>query len=120
MKYSFSLICCIFLSSFLVNAQENTPKKSLPTSIYFFNLQKDINGFTSLNNRLKLTEISFVLTNREDIDNGRFSVNFSDIGKKPSTFIYDDYKNYQKNNLLKGFFRKHDLTRWTPNELRLE
>lgn len=120
MKKYFFFFCCVFLGYFLVNAQENTTKKTLPTSIYFFDLQEDNNDFALLNNRLKLAGLSFVLINNEDIDNGSFSVNFSDIGKKPSKFIYDDYERYQKNNLLKGFFKKYDPTRWIPNKPRQE
>lgn len=46
------------------------------------------------------------------LDLNQFSIDFKDVGKTPSAFIYDDYKRYQDRNLLKGFLLKNDPTSW--------
>lgn len=120
MKTTTLLILFLFCGHLVKAQQKQVVKTSQQKSIYTLQLTQNTNDYTSLNNRLKLTNFNFVFVNDEDIDNGTFNIAFKNIGKKPSTFIYDDYNNYRDNNLLKGFFRKHDLTRWLPNELRLQ
>jgi hypothetical protein len=53
-----------------------------------------------------------VIVDQIDLDTNTFSMNTKNLGRKPSEFIYDDYKRYQDNNLLKGFLLKNDPTRW--------
>ena len=91
---------------------EKTDNKA-PISIYTFNsLEKDVNSFTSIRNRLNLISFKFVIIDANDIDTNTVSLDFKNIGTTPTLFIYDDYNRYQNNNLLKGFLYKNDPTRW--------
>ena len=55
---------------------------------------------------------SFTTVSFEDIDNGLFLISDTNLSTKATRFIYDDYKSYRDENLLKGFLQKYDLTRW--------
>lgn len=112
-KTTLSIILAILLN-FSLNAQKKASNsKTLPISIYTLNtFSIDYNSYSLLNKKLNLTNFKFVFVKAEDLDNNIFSIETNNIGKKPSEFIFDDYKRYQNNNLLKGFFRKHDPTRW--------
>ncbi len=93
-------------------AQVNTNTKKATASIYtVLNPPKNFYDFSTVNKNLRLEKLSFFIVDKNDIDNGLFSVPFNQIRKKPSALIYDDYQDYQYNNLLKGFFRKYDPTR---------
>jgi hypothetical protein len=114
MKTKYSFLVLIFLFSISINGQnidENLSKK--PVSIYTFsNFLTSENSFSAINKKLKLVNLSFVMVDGIDLDLNRFSVDFKDLGKTPTAFIYDDYKRYQDKNLLKGFLLKNDPTRW--------
>lgn len=87
-------------------------QKRVPLSIYTFNsIKTHIHGVFSIKKRLHLNSYKFVIVNANDLDRNMASIDFSTIGRKPSVFIYDDYKRYQNNNLLKGFLLKNDPTR---------
>ena len=103
----------LFLSyTFSLSAQENKKEsKNLPLSIYTFVSAKNLNSFSVINKKLNLSNFDFVYVNSLDLDYNLFSLDFRNMGKVPSEFIYDDYKRYQNNNLLKGFLRKNDPTR---------
>jgi hypothetical protein len=114
MKTKYSFLVLIFLFSISINGQnidENLSKK--PVSIYTFsNFLTSENSFSAINKKLKLVNLSFVMVDGIDLDLNRFSVDFKDLGKTPTAFIYDDYQRYQDRNLLKGFLLKNDPTRW--------
>ncbi|PQB08339.1 hypothetical protein BST83_15305 [Polaribacter filamentus] len=114
MKTNYLFLALIFLFSISINGQnsdKNLSKK--PASIYTFsNFLNSKNSFSAINKKLKLVNLSFVIVDGIDIDLNRFSVDFNDLGKTPTAFIYDDYKRYQDKNLLKGFLLKNDPTRW--------
>ncbi|MFK8058966.1 MAG: hypothetical protein AB8B78_02640 [Polaribacter sp.] len=88
----------------------------MPVSIYTasFKIKVDetpsyssINRNLNFKNRYRFTTVSF-----EDIDSNQFLITDTNLSIKPTSFIYDDYKSYRDENLLKGFLQKHDLTRW--------
>ncbi len=114
MKTNYLFLVLIFLFSISINGQnidENLLKK--PLSIYTFsNFLISENSFSAINKKLKLVNLSFVMVDGIDLDLNRFSVDFKDLGKTPTAFIYDDYQRYQDRNLLKGFLLKNDPTRW--------
>tara|TARA_R110001592_G_scaffold20317_9_gene82663 strand:- start:3081 stop:3458 length:378 start_codon:yes stop_codon:yes gene_type:complete len=114
MKTNYLFLVLIFLFSISINGQnidEHLSKK--PVSIYTFsNFLTSENSFSAINKKLKLVNLSFVMVDGIDLDLNRFSVDFNDVGKTPTAFIYDDYKRYQDRNLLKGFLLKNDPTRW--------
>ena len=118
----FTVFLLINLSFFAQKTTTSTSKK--PTSIYTVsNLLNNKNSFSALNKKLKLNNFQFVFVNQIDLDLNQFSVQFRDIGKNPSTFIYDDYTAYRDENLLKGFLLKNDPTRWNlqcPNPLSVQ
>ena len=117
-KRLLSLTISLLLSISLCAQKTNTPQQKVPVSIYTFNsLDKDVNSISSLNKRLKLTSYKFIIVKADDIATKVTSINFSAIGKKPSAYIYDDYKKYQNNNLLKGFLLKNDPTRWNLHRI---
>lgn len=108
----------IFLMSLSTIAQKKTiiPKK-LPVSIYTFrSFSKDVNSFSSLNKKLNLSNFEFVFI--ENIDNNLFSIETKNKNGRFQEFIYDDLRRYQNNNLLKGFFCKHDPSRWNMGGCR--
>ena len=114
MKTKLYFLAFLFLISLTINAQKTdkkTPKK--PASIYTFSaFSNDKNSFSAINKKLNLDNLNFVYVDRFDIDSNPFSVEYKDLGKTPTAFIYDDYKRYQDRNLLKGFLLKNDPTRW--------
>ena len=118
----FTVFLLINLSFFAQKTTTSTSKK--PTSIYTVsNLLNNKNSFSALNKKLKLNNFQFVFVNQIDLDLNQFSVQFRDIGKNPTTFIYDDYTAYRDENLLKGFLLKNDPTRWNlqcPNPLSVQ
>jgi hypothetical protein len=108
----------LFLISLSIKAQKDTifSKKS-PVSIYTFrSFSNDVNGFSSLNKKLHLTNIEFVFI--EDIDNNLFAIETKNTSEQFSGFIDDDLRRYQNNNLLKGFSVKYDPTRWNMGRCR--
>ncbi|AUC86187.1 hypothetical protein CW731_13265 [Polaribacter sp. ALD11] len=119
MKRRTLFLMIVLLVSISFHAQKTElPQQKVPVSIYTFNsLDKDVNSISSLNKRLNLTTYKFVTIAANDIENNIASINFSDVGKKPSAYIYDDYKKYQNNNLLKGFLLKNDPTRWNLHRI---
>ncbi len=114
MKAEIFLITVFMLISNLIFSQDKYIKVTkTPTSIYTINsFSNNPNSFSKLNSRLNLKSFEFVTLNVEDIENNVMAIDFLNIDKKPSEFIYDDYNNYQNNYLLKGFRYKNDPTRW--------
>ncbi|WP_299063678.1 hypothetical protein [uncultured Polaribacter sp.] len=114
MKAEIFLIAVFMLISNLIFSQDKYIKVTkAPTSIYTINsFSNNPNSFSKLNSRLNLKSFEFVTLNVEDIENNVMAIDFLNIDKKPSEFIYDDYNNYQNNYLLKGFRYKNDPTRW--------
>lgn len=114
MNIKYTFIAIIFLSCITINAQKNDKTVSIkPISIYTIpSFSNDENSFFAINKKLKLSNFNFVIVDGLDLDLNRFSLNSKNLGKKPSTFIYDDFKRYQDRNLLKGFLLKNDPTRW--------
>lgn len=109
-KLMFSVLALFSVS--LVAQKRSTPA-NLPVSIYTYNqFSNSSYSFSNIFKSLNLTNYSFVFVDQLDIETNTFSINFKDLDKKPSEFIYDDYKRYQNNNLLKGFLVKNDPTKW--------
>jgi hypothetical protein len=114
MKNTYFFITLFFLFSFALNAQitSNLVLKK-PLSIYTVsNVLSAKNSFSAINKKLKLNNFNFVFVDLIDLDTNIFSFNFSDVGKRPSKYIYDDYTKYRDENLLKGFIQKNDPSYW--------
>ena len=118
MKKIFLLLVFLFISISITSQNSNEASKKLPNSIYTLNSFNNSNDFYAINKKLNLTDFSFVYVNQTDLDLNLFSFDTKNLSKKPSEFIYDDYKRYQDNNLLKGFLLKNDPTRWHPINFR--
>jgi hypothetical protein len=114
MKTKHFALAFIFLFSISINSQQIAKSPSeKPVSIYTFsNFLNDENSFSAINKKLKLANLNFVFVDEIAMDLNQFSFDFIDLGKTPTAFIYDDYKRYQDQNLLKGFLLKNDPTRW--------
>lgn len=109
------LITLLSFSSLCVGQQLKTTKTYLPISIYTTtsSIQTlDIFSNQHINKKLNFSKFTFTFVSFEDIDNGRFLISDTNLSAKATRFIYDDYKSYRDENLLKGFLQKHDLTRW--------
>lgn len=100
-------IACTFSLSLSAQQKQNQPK-----SIYTFSSIALKNSAYALNNKLKLKNFDFVYVDLLDLDLNQFSVEFQNLGKKPSSLIYDDYNAYRDENFLKGFRLENDPTRW--------
>ena len=117
-KESLFLIVALLMTVTFYGQNNKIIQKKAPISIYTFNLmENDINSTSALNERLKLTNYKFVTVDLEDIETNTASLDFKYLDRKPSNFIYDDYKKYQDNNLLKGFLLKNDPTRWNLHRI---
>jgi hypothetical protein len=114
MKTKYLLFTALFLIGFSVSAQSTTSTSTKkPASIYSFsNVMNNSNSFSAVNKKLRLLKLDFVIVDQIDIDTRRFSIDVKDIGKTPTAFIYDDYRKYQDENLLKGFLEKNDPSYW--------
>lgn len=116
-------ITTIFLITVILStsAQEIKKKEKAPGSIYTFsNTSSTFYDSSTVNKNLDLNGLSFFIVNQQDIDNNSFSIPFDKLNKKPTSFIYDDYIDYQNNNLLKGFLKKNDPTHWSPQQMQLQ
>lgn len=122
MKKYASLLLILFVGSFCFSQQKTTNNNFIPVSIYTtsFQVKTVLNpSYSSLKKNLnfknyyKFSTISF-----EDIDSGQFLISDKNLTTKSTTFIYDDYKSYRDENLLKDFLQKHDPTRWDPCNFR--
>lgn len=114
MKFNFLVKVLLFFFCVSINAQKKIDSTNIkPTSIYTFSkFSIDENSFSSVNNRLNLTNLKFVFIDIIDMELNQFSVDSNNLGKTPSEFISDDFERYQNENLLKGFLIKNDPTRW--------
>ncbi|MFD2530241.1 hypothetical protein [Polaribacter marinaquae] len=109
----FFLTIFMLISNLIFSQDKDIKVTKAPTSIYTINsFSNNPNSFYKLNSKLNLNSFDFVTLNVEDIENNIMAINFLNIDKKPSEFIYDDYNNYQNNYYLKGFRYKNDPTRW--------
>lgn len=111
-----TIFILLFFSSISIFSQEKELKKStLPTSIYasaiYFN---DSNSFIDFNKKLNIYNQKFLNISYNDIDRGHFIINDNNLSNKADIYIFEDYKGYRDEYLLKGFFEKYDLTRWQP------
>lgn len=111
-KYLFLVIISFF--SFLTNAQKTNEKSSKKSiSIYTFSHKSDAtNNFSTINEKLNLSNFDFIFVEITDLDLNQFSVETKNSYKTLSKFTDDDIKRYQNKNLLKGFLLKNDPTRW--------
>lgn len=107
----FTIFLLINLSLFAQKTTTSTLKK--PASIYtvsgLFNAN---NSFSAINKKLKLNNFNFAYLDLNDSDANPYSLRLRNFGKTPTALIYDDYKSYRDENLLKGFLVKNDPTRW--------
>ena len=122
MKKYASLLLTLFVGSFCFSQQKTTNNNFIPVSIYTTSFQVKTDNtpsYSSLKKNLnfknyyKFSTISF-----EDIDSGQFLISDKNLSTKTTIFIYDDYKSYRDENLLKGFLQKYDPTRWDPCNFR--
>ena len=107
-------LCLLFTLLFNGNgfsqSSVNTPK-----SIYTYLVTPSKNSFSSLNRKLNLKGFHFVYVDLLALDVNQFltyTTYTNTTSNKPSLLIYDDYKAYRDENLLKGFRLKYDPTRW--------
>ncbi|TXD53439.1 MULTISPECIES: hypothetical protein [unclassified Polaribacter] len=114
MKNRLFFIVTFFIFSISLNAQIAKKKTATkPTSIYTIsNVLNANNSFSTIHKKLKLNNFNFVYVDLIDLDTNTFSFNFDDLGKNPTTYIYDDYEKYRNENLLKGFIQKNDPSYW--------
>jgi hypothetical protein len=122
MKKYASLLLTLFVGSFCFSQQKTTNNNFIPVSIYTTSFQVKTDLFPSYSslkknlnfkNYYKFSTISF-----EGIDSGQFLISDKNLSTKATKFIYDDYKSYRDENLLKGFLQKYDPTRWDPCNFR--
>jgi hypothetical protein len=104
----------LFLIAFLWVSISLYAQKKAPKSIYTFNsLKKDIHNTASLKANLKVYGFKFKLVNAHNtIEEQIPPLNFKQIGKEVSEYVYDSYEKYENSNLLEGFSFKNDPTRW--------
>ncbi|WP_405609512.1 hypothetical protein [Polaribacter sp. Asnod1-A03] len=118
MKKYTTLFIILFVGSFCFSQQKTTNKSFSPISIYTVDFQSKTNknpSYSSIKKNLQLKEnYKFTTVSFEDIDSGEFNITNTNLTTKSTRFIYDDYKTYRDENLLKGFLQKYDLTRWDP------
>ena len=110
MNLKTSIVWVFLLFGMALHAQKSLVK---PTSIYtsaYFTPSKNLPS--SLNKRLNLTSYNFVYLNFNDLDLNLIAIPFRSQGNQPSKLIYDDYKAYRDEYLLKGFLLANDPTRW--------
>ena len=111
-----TILITLFISSLCFSQNAKTTNTlHTPLSIYTisFNNLLDQFSYSSVKKNLKFNKkYNFVTVSFEDIDSNRILISDDNISTKATVFIYDDYKSYRDENLLKGFFQKHDLTRW--------
>lgn len=114
-KYAY-LLFILFVGGFCFSQQKTTNSNFIPISIYTtsFLVNKDINpSYASIQKNLKFKSYYKTTTvSYEVVDSEQFLNSSRNIITKTTRFIYDDYKNYRDEKLLKGFLEKHDPTRW--------
>ncbi|MFA5297451.1 MAG: hypothetical protein WC389_04505 [Lutibacter sp.] len=108
------LFLSIVFSTFIAFSQEknDTVKKTIiPVSLY--NLPQQTPSLISnynINKSLHLTGFNFIILDKNDIENGFFTISASNFKREPSNYIYDDYQKIYRNMALKSaFFKGHDL-----------
>ena len=118
MKKCAFLLLTLFVGSFCFSQQQATNNNFIPVSIYTTSFQPTADktpSYTSINKDLNLKkQYKFSTISFEEIDDNQFVISTENISTKATKFIYDDYKSYRDENLLKGFLQKHDPTRWDP------
>ena len=118
MKKCAFLLLTLFVGSFCFSQQQTTNNNFTPVSIYTtsFQLKADNNPtYSSINKDLNFKKkYKFSTVSFEEIDDNQFLISTENLSTKATKFIYDDYKSYRDENLLKGFLYKHDPTRWDP------
>ncbi|MCL7752233.1 hypothetical protein [Polaribacter sp. Z022] len=119
MKKFVFLLLTLFVSSFCFSQNaETTNNNFLPISIYTSSFKVNTNNiasYASIKKNLNFPDLyNFASVSFEELDSHKFLIIDNNFGIKPTKFIYDDYKSYRDENLLKGFFQKYDLTRWQP------
>lgn len=112
----------IFIWILPFHGQSKKVNQFKPLSIYTLSSKVlDMsNSYSSLNEKLKLSDYQFVIVNQLDIELNQISINSRNLGRTPTQWIHDDYFKYRDEHLLKGFTRKYDATRWNswcPNPL---
>jgi hypothetical protein len=114
-KYAY-LLFILFVGGVCFSQQKTTNSNFIPISIYTtsFLVNKDINpSYSSIQKNLKFKSYYKSGTiSYEVVDSEQFLNSSRNINTKTTRFIYDDYKNYRDEKLLKGFLEKHDPTRW--------
>ncbi len=94
------LFLILFLIAVSTSYSQSNNAKSVPSSIYKFSTNFDA-SFSNYNYGL-LKHYNFVMLNAYDIENGYFSISFKNIGKKPSTLIFESYKEIYLNSFIKN------------------
>ncbi|WP_282072110.1 hypothetical protein [Polaribacter atrinae] len=116
-KYNF-LLLTLFVGSFCFSQQKTTNNNFIPVSIYTSSFQltaDDTPSYTSINKDLNFKkQYNFSTISFEEIDDNQFLISDKNLSTKATRFIYDDYKSYRDEYLLKGFLQKNDPTRWDP------
>jgi hypothetical protein len=112
MKLSFLNIAFLIalLNITILFSQEKVDSKLsdtiIPHSIY--SIKSTTPSFISkysLNNRLNFEQYQFLFLDKKSIENGYYAFPITHLGRKPSMFIYETYKDiYDKRNLEISFF----------------
>ena len=121
-KYYFLFLMVVVFDFCFSQTQKETNLTTMPLSIYSYSSLKLKNFNTayspiqkSINTKPTYT---FITVSSKKIAQHRFLISDGNLINKPSQFIYDDYKSYRDENLLKGFIQKYDITRWRSCNFR--
>jgi hypothetical protein len=116
-KYAF-LLLTLFVGSFCFSQQQTTNTNYIPIRIYSatFKLKTySVPTYTSSHKNLNFPhKFNFLTVSFGEINKNSFLISDKNLTTKATKFIYDDYKSYRDENLLKGFLQKYDPTRWDP------
>jgi hypothetical protein len=114
-KYAY-LLFILFVGGVCFSQQKTTNSNFIPISIYTtsFLVNKGSNpSYASIQKNLKFKSYYKTTTiSYEVVDSEQFLNSSRNITTKTPRFIYDDYKKYRDEKLLKGFLEMHDPTRW--------
>ena len=107
-KISLSILCTFLV----IGVSFSQQKVKTPKSIYTYSSIPQKNSFYALNKKLNLRDFTFVYVDLLALDVNQFLTLKNNFGKTPSSLIYDDFKAYRDEYLLKGFRLENDPTRW--------
>lgn len=114
-KILFSFIFLFFITLGFSQENQSTIKDAkIPISIYHIStkVSTDLNNSLTINNRLNLKSLKFIVFDKKSIEEGYFTIPLCNLSQLPTEFIYDSYNRIYQNSILKqAFFKVSDLYR---------